>query len=113
MRSFLPPKGNIQHMIHEFFTFSFPAVNFCLPGSGSETLEESIPTVSGATRYNKKVTVGDFSYENKEIRLGDLSGNRFELAVRNMDRTDDQLRPVIEAFKEMGFINYFGMQRQA
>jgi tRNA pseudouridine13 synthase len=69
--------------------------------------------VSGATRYNKKVTVGDFSYENKEIRLGDLSGNRFELAVRNMNRTDDQLRPVIEAFKEMGFINYFGMQRQA
>lgn len=65
----------------------------------------------GATRYNRKVAVGNFAYENKEIRLGDLAGNRFELAVRNVDRTDEQLRPVLEAFKETGFINYFGMQR--
>jgi tRNA pseudouridine13 synthase len=68
--------------------------------------------MSGATRYNKKVKVGNFSYQNKEIRLGDLAGNRFELAIRNLDRTDEQLRPVLEAFKETGFINYFGMQRQ-
>ena len=56
--------------------------------------------------------VGNFVYVNKEIRLGDLSGNRFELVIRNIDRTDEELQPVLEAFKETGFINYFGMQRQ-
>jgi tRNA pseudouridine13 synthase len=57
------------------------------------------------------VHVGNFDYAEKEIRLGDLAGNRFELVIRNVDRTDEQLQPVLQAFKETGFINYFGMQR--
>ena len=83
---------------------------------GRTTQRVSVSMVSakqmlGAARGIQKVDVGNFSYQTKEIRLGDLTGNRFELAIRNMNADNDMLRPVLESFSQFGFINYFGTQR--
>mmetsp|Transcript_17915 Transcript_17915/g.21926 ORF Transcript_17915/g.21926 Transcript_17915/m.21926 type:complete len:750 (-) Transcript_17915:143-2392(-) len=70
--------------------------------------------------------VGNFSYVKGELRLGMLSGNRFDIVLRNVcieqkrdtmtkdahnQLTIDTLRSAANAMKEVGFINFFGMQR--
>jgi len=64
-----------------------------------------------AAAANWKVEVGNFSYEKNDVKLGDLKGNRFTLAIRNLDSPSSVLEPVMNYFKENGFINYFGTQR--
>mmetsp|Transcript_6748 Transcript_6748/g.9727 ORF Transcript_6748/g.9727 Transcript_6748/m.9727 type:complete len:701 (-) Transcript_6748:124-2226(-) len=75
----------------------------------------------GNTTYQGSaiMRVGNFSYVHKAIRLGMLSGNRFDIALRNIsvDANDDmsEIKKKLEypslLFKKNGFINYFGMQR--
>jgi tRNA pseudouridine13 synthase len=55
--------------------------------------------------------VGDFAYVDKPLRLGDLYGNRFELAIRDVDATEDHIAAAIASLRESGFINYYGLQR--
>jgi tRNA pseudouridine13 synthase len=69
--------------------------------------------------------VGCFSYVHKELRLGMLKGNRFDIVLRNVciDKrsemakgeviklTTEKLRESAKSMKEIGFINFFGMQR--
>jgi tRNA pseudouridine13 synthase len=65
------------------------------------------------------IRVGNLTYSNDEVKLGALSGNRFDIVLRNIDTGDDDNHDTIrrklalagEAFKQYGFINYFGMQR--
>ena len=83
---------------------------------GRTTQRVSVSMVSaeqilGAAKQINRIEVGDFSYEKNEIRLGDLAGNRFEIGVRNVDVSDQQLESVMESFRTTGFINYFGTQR--
>jgi len=42
---------------------------------------------------------------------GDLAGNKFEMVLRNMDKTEEEVKPILERFRQEGFVNYFGMQR--
>jgi tRNA pseudouridine13 synthase len=75
----------------------------------------------GNTKQNgySVVQVGNFQYvsKDKELRLGSLKGNRFDVALRNVqtgsaDDVDRQvLQDAAESMKEKGFINYFGTQR--
>ncbi len=83
----------------------------------------------GNTKNNGSgiIRVGSFSYVNRELRLGMLSGNRFDIVLRNVciEQRDDvklsrqemveftttKLRDAAKAMKEIGFINFFGMQR--
>ena len=61
--------------------------------------------------------VGNFEYCHEPLRLGSLLGNRFDIALRNVQiDNDDQdviqhLNQVAKSFQNIGFINYFGMQR--
>jgi len=83
---------------------------------GRTTQRVSVSMVSakqilGAARVTQKIEVGKFNYENNEIKLGDLSGNRFELAIRNVEVAKKDLGPIMEYFSGKGFLNYFGTQR--
>ena len=70
------------------------------------------------------IRVGDFSYSNEEVKLGSLNGNRFDIVLRNVDIGEDigdpgektnaikqRLEDAAKGLQQVGFINYFGMQR--
>jgi len=80
------------------------------------------------------IKVGNFSFTNEDLRLGKLTGNRFDIALRNVDITPSSsesitnsespssshdrynetlsmLEKSAKVFQSTGFINYFGMQR--
>ena len=71
------------------------------------------------------IKLGNFEYSSEEVKLGGLSGNRFDVALRNVDIGDksaadsttmrQQVQLICEsagtALKTNGFVNYFGMQR--
>lgn len=62
------------------------------------------------------VQAGNFEYVSQELRLGRLKGNRFEIVLRNVQMTGDDIQKdlLLEAaksMKEKGFVNYFGTQR--
>ena len=73
------------------------------------------------------VQTGNFQYTCNEIRLGSLQGNRFDVALRNvqLDGLDEDiedaegrnhrkiefLKQAATAMKQKGFVNYFGTQR--
>jgi len=83
---------------------------------GRTTQRVSVSMVSakqilGAARVTQKIEVGKFNYEKNEIKLGDLSGNRFELAIRNIEASRNDIEPIMDYFGGKGFLNYFGTQR--
>jgi len=55
--------------------------------------------------------VGNFSWTHKYLKLGDLSGNRFEVRIRNIQKSKEMVSEAIQFGEEVGFINYFGPQR--
>ncbi|XP_042323013.1 LOW QUALITY PROTEIN: pseudouridylate synthase 7 homolog [Sceloporus undulatus] len=55
--------------------------------------------------------LGNFSYKNHPLKLGELQGNHFTVVLRNITGTDDQVQQAMQSLKEIGFINYYGMQR--
>jgi tRNA pseudouridine13 synthase len=76
------------------------------------------------------IRIGNFHYVKDELRLGRLRGNRFDIALRNIqvgnntnnncptstectkaDTTTDILNRAVKDLQENGFINYFGVQR--
>jgi tRNA pseudouridine13 synthase len=70
-------------------------------------------------RGRQQMVLGNFEVlsgiRNKALALGDLAGNRFTLALRELDMRDDSARSnvtrAVESLREHGFINYFGLQR--
>lgn len=68
---------------------------------------------SAVQRLRGVVRVGNYSFSPQPLRLGDLSGNRFELAIKDVaaSLTEDELNATMAHFSTHGFINYFGMQR--
>ncbi len=60
------------------------------------------------------IKLGNFRVVKDEgLKLGDLFGNRFKLVVRRVNNQIDNesIEKALYAFKENGFINYFGLQR--
>jgi tRNA pseudouridine13 synthase len=70
------------------------------------------------------IRVGNFSYSGEEVKLGSLNGNRFDIVLRNVDIGDvaddptqkaklvkERLEAAAMGLRQVGFINYFGMQR--
>ncbi|XP_033370671.1 pseudouridylate synthase 7 homolog isoform X5 [Parus major] len=55
--------------------------------------------------------LGNFSYKNYPLKLGELQGNHFTVVLRNITGTDDQIEQAMHSLREIGFINYYGMQR--
>lgn len=54
--------------------------------------------------------LGNFSYQKSPLKLGELQGNHFTVVLRNITGTDDQVQQAMNSLKEIGFINYYGMQ---
>ena len=59
----------------------------------------------------RNIVLGDFQYCTEPLRLGDLSGNNFVITLRNVTGQKDQIQQAMDSFKNIGFINYFGLQR--
>ncbi|XP_038596890.1 pseudouridylate synthase 7 homolog isoform X2 [Tachyglossus aculeatus] len=55
--------------------------------------------------------LGNFSYQKNPLKLGELQGNHFTVVLRNITGTDGQVQQAMTSLREIGFINYFGMQR--
>ncbi|XP_074840256.1 pseudouridylate synthase 7 homolog [Carettochelys insculpta] len=55
--------------------------------------------------------LGNFSYKNHPLKLGELQGNHFTVVLRNITGTEDQVQQAMHSLREIGFINYYGMQR--
>ena len=54
---------------------------------------------------------GNFEYYSQSLGLGDLSGNVFEIVLRGISSTEDEVGKAVLCTKANGFINYFGLQR--
>ncbi|KAJ6665732.1 hypothetical protein lerEdw1_002102 [Lerista edwardsae] len=54
--------------------------------------------------------LGNFSYKNHPLKLGELQGNHFTVVLRNTTGTDEQVQQAMHSLREIGFINYYGMQ---
>ena len=57
------------------------------------------------------IRVGDFEYCKEALRLGQLSGNRFEIILRSISGSVDEVLSSCAKLANSGFINYFGLQR--
>ncbi|XP_054014748.1 pseudouridylate synthase 7 homolog [Hylaeus anthracinus] len=55
--------------------------------------------------------VGNFKFVKEPLKLGMLNGNRFRIALRNANGTDDQIEETMVSLRDNGFINYYGLQR--
>ena len=90
---------------------------------GNALAENAAGGGNTSTRGASIIKIGNFSYSSEEVKLGSLSGNRFDIALRNIDIGDapggsdkrqlvqKKLEDAGNSLKAHGFINYFGMQR--
>jgi tRNA pseudouridine13 synthase len=75
------------------------AVNHCLVG---------LAPLKPHFKLNRRLLVGNFSYNVEPVRLGDARGNRFQIVIRD---AEGDPAPGFEAISRDGFVNYFGLQR--
>ncbi|ORX55365.1 tRNA pseudouridine synthase D [Piromyces finnis] len=58
------------------------------------------------------IQLGNFKFVKKGLKLGDLKGNLFNITLRKLSIDDNNIiENAIKSLKNIGFINYFGMQR--
>ena len=57
------------------------------------------------------VRVGGFGYRDYSLGLGELSGNVFDIMLRHVRSSRKDVDDAVEAIKQSGAINYFGLQR--
>ncbi|XP_077120873.1 pseudouridylate synthase 7 homolog isoform X4 [Ranitomeya variabilis] len=55
--------------------------------------------------------LGNFTYQKNPLKLGELQGNHFTVVLRNITGTDEQVEQAMTSLRNIGFINYYGMQR--
>ncbi|KAM4747049.1 pseudouridylate synthase 7 homolog isoform 2-T2 [Rhinophrynus dorsalis] len=55
--------------------------------------------------------LGNFSYQKNPLKLGELQGNHFTVVLRNISGTNEQVDQAMTSLRDIGFINYYGMQR--
>uniref|UniRef100_A0A4W3INT6 Pseudouridylate synthase 7 homolog n=1 Tax=Callorhinchus milii TaxID=7868 RepID=A0A4W3INT6_CALMI len=55
--------------------------------------------------------LGNFSYKKHPLKLGELQGNHFTIVLRNITGSHEQVEQAMTSLREIGFINYYGMQR--
>ncbi|KAF4550601.1 tRNA pseudouridine synthase D (TruD)-like protein [Elsinoe fawcettii] len=67
----------------------------------------------------RNARMSSFEYRKEPLQLGDLTGNEFVIALRDCQllhgsaqaNLDDAIASTVSAFRENGFINYYGLQR--
>ncbi|XP_078409316.1 pseudouridylate synthase 7 homolog isoform X2 [Cetorhinus maximus] len=55
--------------------------------------------------------LGNFSYKKYPLKLGELQGNHFTVVLRNITGSNEQVEQAMTSLRDIGFINYYGMQR--
>ncbi|XP_075064883.1 pseudouridylate synthase 7 homolog [Mixophyes fleayi] len=55
--------------------------------------------------------LGNFTYQTNPLKLGELYGNHFTVILRNISGTAEQVEQAMTSLRDIGFINYYGMQR--
>ncbi|XP_073475749.1 pseudouridylate synthase 7 homolog isoform X2 [Aquarana catesbeiana] len=55
--------------------------------------------------------LGNFTYQKHPLKLGELQGNHFTVILRNITGTVEQVEQAMTSLRNIGFINYYGMQR--
>ncbi|GCC28620.1 hypothetical protein chiPu_0007051 [Chiloscyllium punctatum] len=55
--------------------------------------------------------LGNFSYKKYPLKLGELQGNNFTVVLRNITGSSEQVEQAMTSLRDVGFINYYGMQR--
>ncbi|KAG8439941.1 hypothetical protein GDO86_005925 [Hymenochirus boettgeri] len=55
--------------------------------------------------------LGNFSYQKNPLKLGELQGNHFTVVLRNITGSNEQVDQAMASLRDIGFINYYGMQR--
>ncbi|XP_041441200.1 pseudouridine synthase 7 L homeolog isoform X2 [Xenopus laevis] len=55
--------------------------------------------------------LGNFTYQKNPLKLGELQGNHFTVVLRNITGTSEQVVQAMTSLRDIGFINYYGMQR--
>ena len=77
----------------------------------------SVERVTTLNKALKGCKLGCFEYKDSPMKLGDLKGNEFIITIKDVESADpnvsveDALIPILNSLKDIGFINYFGMQR--
>lgn len=64
-----------------------------------------------AAKRCQGVRVGNFKFLPETLRLGNLKGNRFRIALRSVKGERDEIEKSLESLRDLGFINYYGLQR--
>ncbi|XP_064605575.1 pseudouridylate synthase 7 homolog [Liolophura sinensis] len=67
--------------------------------------------LKGVNKSLRNMAMGNFRYCQKPLHLGELRGNKFTIVLRQVTGTDDQIESALNSLAEMGFLNYYGMQR--
>lgn len=57
------------------------------------------------------IRCGDFEFVDEPIKLGEIGGNRFEICLRSVSATEEQVQAALRNIEVNGFINYYGLQR--
>ncbi|EDO30703.1 predicted protein, partial [Nematostella vectensis] len=76
--------------------------------SGYKVLAERLQGLNNTLRG---LRLGNFEYCKEKLRLGDLSGNHFVITLRNVSGNCEVIERAMTSLKDVGFINYFGLQR--
>ncbi len=64
--------------------------------------------------YHPMIYLKNAEWNEKKLDLGNLKGNIFHITIRNLDKTEEEIKTIFEEFKtqtEKGIPNYFGPQR--
>ncbi|KAL4226776.1 multisubstrate pseudouridine synthase 7 [Mactra antiquata] len=64
-----------------------------------------------ANRFMRNIVCGNFSYTDSKLSLGQLKGNKFTIVLRSVSGTEEQIAAGMKSLNDIGFINYYGMQR--
>jgi tRNA pseudouridine13 synthase len=60
----------------------------------------------------KDIELSNFEINNERINLGDLKGNEFEIAIRDIEKSDlKRIEKKLDNIRKNGFINFYGEQR--
>lgn len=76
------------------------------------SLKKVSPTsIHVAAKHVRGAHVGNFKFAKGPLRLGLLNGNRFRIALRCVDGSDEEIETAVNSLRDNGFINYYGLQR--
>ena len=83
-----------------------------VPWVTPDMLTKALANAKIRLKKNSQAEIGDFKYVTEKLDLGQLKGNRFCIALRNVEvEVKDGVDEAMDHLKRNGFLNYYGLQR--